>query len=61
MFLQIFVLFLLIHKIGEEILIYLFSPFNFSVLLFESYSHNSEEVTLHWMAEPITLMKVTIF
>ncbi|CAK5117928.1 unnamed protein product [Meloidogyne enterolobii] len=27
------------------------------VLLFESYSHNSEEVTLHWMAEPITLMK----
>jgi hypothetical protein len=27
------------------------------VLLFESYSHNSEEVTLHWMVEPITLMK----
>jgi cation transporter family protein len=26
-------------------------------LLFESYSHNSEEVTLHWMDEPITLMK----
>jgi len=27
------------------------------VLLFESYSHNSEEVTLHWMSEPITMMK----
>lgn len=27
-------------------------------LLFESYSHNNEEVTLHWMDEPITLMKV---
>lgn len=27
------------------------------MLLFESYSHNSEEVTLHWMVEPITLMK----
>ncbi|KAH7730517.1 CBN-MOD-1 protein [Aphelenchoides avenae] len=26
-------------------------------LLFESYSHNSEEVTLHWMEEPITMMK----
>uniref|UniRef100_A0A914CN19 Uncharacterized protein n=1 Tax=Acrobeloides nanus TaxID=290746 RepID=A0A914CN19_9BILA len=26
-------------------------------LVFESYSHNSEEVTLHWMDEPITLMK----
>lgn len=29
----------------------------FSVLIFESYSHNSEEVTLRWMNEPITLMK----
>ncbi|KAI1716061.1 neurotransmitter-gated ion-channel ligand binding domain-containing protein [Ditylenchus destructor] len=27
------------------------------VLFFESYSHNSEEVTLHWMTEPITMMK----
>ncbi|VDN54695.1 unnamed protein product [Dracunculus medinensis] len=27
------------------------------VLIFESYSHNSEEVTLRWMNEPITLMK----
>ncbi|CAD5225083.1 unnamed protein product [Bursaphelenchus okinawaensis] len=27
-------------------------------LLFESYSHNNEEVSLHWMDEPITLMKV---
>ncbi|KAL3077351.1 hypothetical protein niasHS_013340 [Heterodera schachtii] len=26
-------------------------------LLLESYSHNNEEVTLHWMAEPITMMK----
>uniref|UniRef100_A0AC35F589 Uncharacterized protein n=1 Tax=Panagrolaimus sp. PS1159 TaxID=55785 RepID=A0AC35F589_9BILA len=26
-------------------------------LLFESYSHNSEEVTLHWMHEPITLVR----
>ncbi|TKR86927.1 hypothetical protein L596_011423 [Steinernema carpocapsae] len=27
------------------------------MLIFESYSHNSEEVTLHWMEEPVTLMK----
>ncbi|CAJ0960845.1 unnamed protein product, partial [Mesorhabditis belari] len=26
-------------------------------LIFESYSHNSEEVELHWMKEPVTLMK----
>ncbi|CAJ0568426.1 unnamed protein product, partial [Mesorhabditis spiculigera] len=26
-------------------------------LIFESYSHNSEEVELHWMEEPLTLMK----
>ena len=30
---------------------------DFSALLFESYSHNSEEVTLHWMHEPITLVR----
>ncbi|KAI6186786.1 hypothetical protein M3Y98_00170700 [Aphelenchoides besseyi] len=27
-------------------------------LEFESYSHNNEEVSLHWMEEPITLMKM---
>uniref|UniRef100_A0A1I7YRA0 Ligand-gated ion channel 50 n=1 Tax=Steinernema glaseri TaxID=37863 RepID=A0A1I7YRA0_9BILA len=27
------------------------------MLIFESYSHNSEEVTLDWMEEPVTLMK----
>ncbi|PAV69227.1 hypothetical protein WR25_01567 [Diploscapter pachys] len=27
------------------------------LLIFESYSHNSEEVELHWMSEPVTLMK----
>uniref|UniRef100_A0AC35TUX5 Integrator complex subunit 11 n=1 Tax=Rhabditophanes sp. KR3021 TaxID=114890 RepID=A0AC35TUX5_9BILA len=27
------------------------------VLIFESYSHNAGEVTLHWMEEAITLMK----
>ncbi|KAK0411605.1 hypothetical protein QR680_005740 [Steinernema hermaphroditum] len=27
------------------------------MLIFESYSHNNEEVTLHWMEEPVTLMK----
>lgn len=28
-----------------------------SVLIFESYSHNSEEVTLKWMDEAVTLMR----
>ncbi|UMM36341.1 hypothetical protein L5515_008542 [Caenorhabditis briggsae] len=27
------------------------------ILIFESYSHNSEEVELHWMEEAVTLMK----
>ena len=26
------------------------------MLRFESYSHNNEEVSLHWMEEPITIM-----